>query len=228
MLIAAASRPRRPLGFTLVELMLGISLAGVGGGLALFNMSEQVAAARHKADGHAMLERIRQEHRTSKELMKGMLLSPTADHELLFQEAEDCEPVVGGTEIKVPFKPTTQLILSGASAYCWDARGQPQIQPDDSLPPPPVPAKPKKKKKGGHFDPTSEVVELAALPGIGIYTEGSSVSLGELTSVVMSQTGVSPGVIQKNVVASDAKVKLKKVKEEKGNGKKPPGKSKRQ
>jgi len=215
------------MGFTLVELMLGISLAGVGGGIALFNMSEQVAAARHKADGHAMLERIRQEHRTSKELMKGMLLSPTPDHELLFQEAEDCVPTPGGTEVKVPFKATTQLILSGASAYCWDARGQPQIQPDDSLPPPPVPPKPK-KKKGGHFDPASEVVELAALPGIGIYTEGSSVALGELTSVVMSQTGVSPGVVQKNVAPGDAKVKLKKVKEDKGNGKKPPGKSKRQ
>ena len=214
------------MGFTLVELMLGLTLAGVGSGLALFNMSEQVAAARHKADGHAMLERIPQEQRTSKELMRGMLLSPTPDNELLFQEADDCEPTPGGIAIKVPFLPTTKLILSGAAAYCWDARGQPQIQPDNSLPPVPVPPKP--KKKGGNFDPKSDVVELAALPGIGIFTEGSSSAPGELTCVVTSQTGVSPGVVEKNVKAGDAKVTLKKMKEEKGNGKKKASKSKRQ
>ncbi|HEY1099748.1 MAG TPA: prepilin-type N-terminal cleavage/methylation domain-containing protein [Myxococcota bacterium] len=222
---ASSSRSLRSLGFTLVELMVCVAIAGLGGSLALMNLSEQVAAARHKADGLAMLERIRQEHRTSKELMKGMLLSPTPDHELLFQEAVDCEPVPGGTELRVPFKATTQLVLTGASAYCWDARGQPQVQPDPDLPPPPPPAKP--KKKGGHFDPSSEVVELAALPGIGIFTEGASEEPGKLTSIVMSQTGVSPGLVEGNVTAVDAKVKLKKIKEDKGNGKKPPGKSKR-
>ncbi len=226
MLVYVAAPRFRLTGFTLVELMVVLAIAGIGGSLALVNMSEQVAVARRKADGQAMLERIRQEHRVSKERMRGMLLSPAAANELVFQEADDCVPTPGGTELKVAFMPSTQLVLSGASAYCWDARGQPQLQVDPALPPLPVPV-PVKVKKGGKFDPTSAVVELGELPGIGIFTEGVAMMPGELTGIVMSQTGVNAGVVEKNVVSGDVNNKLKTMKEAATHGKKPPKKSKR-
>ncbi|HEY1099259.1 MAG TPA: prepilin-type N-terminal cleavage/methylation domain-containing protein, partial [Myxococcota bacterium] len=68
-------RPFR--GFTLFELMAVVAVVAVVATAAVANMSEQIAEARAHADGQAMMQRIRLEHRNSKERMRGLVLKST-------------------------------------------------------------------------------------------------------------------------------------------------------
>lgn len=117
-------RPFR--GFTLFELMAVVAVVAVVATAAVANMSEQIAEARAHADGQAMMQRIRLEHRNSKERMRGLVLKSTgAAHNILeFHDAKDCEST--GTVRKVTFLPTTSLKITGeTSEACWDEHGEP-------------------------------------------------------------------------------------------------------
>lgn len=128
MLVRSASLRSRSAGFTLVELMVVVSIVGVGGGLALFNMSEQVAEARAKADGHAMLQLIRQQHRVAKEQMTGMRMRAGGSGNVLKLEAvKTCDVGQPSTlMLERTFMESTKLGITGpAQSYCWDENGEP-------------------------------------------------------------------------------------------------------
>ena len=195
MFVRSASLRSRSAGFTLVELMVVVAVIGVGGGLALFNMSEQVADARAKADGHAMMERIRLEHRTAKERMTGLTLKQV-DNDLVFTPAKNCKPIVDpisglSAVTAVRFLETTKLIIAGSTLYCWDEQGRPR---PENLP----------SDGGGgggltlkgfadSYAPDSLAPEAASiLPKMGIFTGKSSApELGWLMPVKVTQIGVS-------------------------------------
>ena len=136
MVVRSTSLRSRAAGFTLVELMVVVAIVGVGGGLALFNMSEQVAEARAKADGHAMLQRIRQQHRIAKEQMTGMRMRADgpSHSKLVFLRVKSCEPgEVGTVMFEQDFMTSTRLDITGeAHTYCWNAHGEPD---GESAPP---------------------------------------------------------------------------------------------
>ena len=190
MFVRSASLRSRSAGFTLVELMVVVAVIGVGGGLALFNMSEQVADARAKADGHAMMERIRLEHRTAKERMTGLTLKQV-DNDLVFTSAKTCKPIDASAVTAVRFLETTKLIIAGSTLYCWDEQGRPR---PENLP----------SDGGGgggltlkgfadSYAPDSLAPEAASiLPKMGIFTGKSSApELGWLMPVKVTQIGVS-------------------------------------
>jgi len=62
-------------GFTLLEMMVIAATIGISGSLALFGMSEQIRDARARSDSLALVQRLRAEHRASKEKMKGLRIT---------------------------------------------------------------------------------------------------------------------------------------------------------
>jgi prepilin-type N-terminal cleavage/methylation domain-containing protein len=132
-------------GFSLVELMIVVSVIGIAGGIALFTMSDQIADARAKSEALALLQEIRAEHRVAKEQMRGLRIKSvhggSGPNKVIFQgtRSDDCEVAVGDQRV-VEFQ-LARLDLNLPRA-CFNARGE--IDDDQSggpsftiLPPPP-------------------------------------------------------------------------------------------
>jgi prepilin-type N-terminal cleavage/methylation domain-containing protein len=132
-------------GFSLIELMIVVSVVGIAGGIALFSMSDQIADARAKSEALALLQEIRAEHRVAKEQMRGLRIKSVhgslGPNKVIFQgtKSDDCEVAVGDQRV-VEFQ-LARLDLNLPRA-CFNDRGE--IDDDQSggpsftiLPPPP-------------------------------------------------------------------------------------------
>ena len=112
-------------GFSLIELMIVVSVIGISGGIALFTMSDQIADARAKSEGLALLQEVRLAHRVAKEQMRGLRIKsvPGATNQVIFQgtKSNDCDKEVGDAKV-VEFK-LARLDLSTPRA-CFNDRGE--------------------------------------------------------------------------------------------------------
>lgn len=114
-------------GFSLIELMIVVSVVGIAGGIALFTMSDQIADARAKSEALALLQEIRTEHRVAKEQMRGLRIKSipgtSGPNKVIFQatKVDDCDVDVG-TQRVVEFQ-LARLDLNLPKA-CFNDRGE--------------------------------------------------------------------------------------------------------
>jgi prepilin-type N-terminal cleavage/methylation domain-containing protein len=118
-------------GFTLVEIMIVVAVVGVGAGIALVNMSEQIAEAKAQADGVAMANFIRAQSRTAKEQMQAIKVRPgaTSGSVVDVYAVNKCSDTINPSKVRATkaFLSTTKLVIVNTTdgAFCWDRFGEP-------------------------------------------------------------------------------------------------------
>jgi type II secretory pathway pseudopilin PulG len=117
--------------------MVVVAVIGVGAGVALFNMSEQVAEARAQADGEAMAQHIQTEQRAARQRMVGLRLRRDTSHtKLTFEEVNRCADSAPMRSRPRQFLPTTKLEIStNADSVCWERNGEIAVGGGVGLPP---------------------------------------------------------------------------------------------
>jgi prepilin-type N-terminal cleavage/methylation domain-containing protein len=122
--------------FTLVELMVVVTVIGIGGAVAAFNMADQVRDARASADTRTAIEDLRKEHRQAREQMLGLKVVPLVETTpgsgpvsvITYQltRGADCVEPIGAARVKT-YKYAQLSVVPSSDGVCFAANGQPVV-----------------------------------------------------------------------------------------------------